>query len=503
LGKVILVIRDGWGYRKSKKLNAIASADTPNTNRLMKQYPNTLLKCSGASVGLPQGYQGNSEVGHLTIGAGRIIYQSMARINNAIKDKSFFANKSFLGAIETCKKNNSSLHLIGLIQEEGVHSHLDHLLALLDLCKKQKFSDVKVHVITDGRDAPVKKSLTYLAKLEKKLKTLGFGEISTISGRYYAMDRNKTWERTRKAYDCICLGKSEVSFTNAAASIKQSHAQGVTDEFIVPRVRVGYDGIKENDSAIFFNFRTDRTRQLTQAMVENDFSGWERKPLNIFFVAMTQFYTPMNAHVAFEDILTKNLLGEVVAGAGLKQLRISETEKYAHVTFFFNGQMEQAFANEDRVMIPSPKVPTYDLKPEMSAYEVTENLVEKINMDKYDFIVVNLVNGDMVGHTGNFSAVKKAVSAVDACVGKITDAGLAHGYSLLIFADHGNAEDKTKKWGTSHTLNDVPLILVSSDKKLGKAKLKKGKSLEDIAPTALEILGIKKPKEMTGESVID
>ena len=500
--KVILVIRDGWGFRASSEHNALKEVPTPNTDKLMANYPNTLLKCSGKSVGLPQGYQGNSEVGHMTIGSGRIIFQSLERINEAIEKKDFFKNKEFLGAVENAKKNKSTLHLIGLVQEEGVHSHLNHLLALIDLCKQQKFRDVKIHVITDGRDAPVTKSLEYIAKINKKLKEVGFGEISTISGRFYSMDRDKRWERTRQAYECIVQGKTAIEFEDALDTIKQSHAEGKTDEFIIPRKRKGFIGVKEKDSFIFFNFRTDRTRQLTQAIVENKFEGWIRKPLNVFYVAMTQFYSPMNAKVAFHDISLNNLLGEVVAKAGLAQLRISETEKYAHVTFFFNGQKEEPFKGEERILIPSPKVSTYDLKPEMSVYEVTEKLVSAIATEKYSLIVTNLVNGDMVGHTGNVEAIHKAVIAVDDCVGKLAEEGLKHGYTLLVFADHGNAEDQTIKWSTSHTLNDVPLVVVSNDSKLKKVKLKQGKGLSDIAPTVLALLGIEKPKEMTGENIL-
>jgi 2,3-bisphosphoglycerate-independent phosphoglycerate mutase len=500
--KVILVIRDGWGYRKDKQFNMITDTATPFTDALMKNYPNTLLKCSGESVGLPAGYQGNSEVGHMTIGSGRIIFQSLERINSAIKSKEFFKNKAFLEAVENAKKKNSTLHIIGLVQEEGVHSHLSHLLALLELCRQNNFKKVKIHAITDGRDAPVTKSLEYVKKLNDKIKEVGFGEIATVSGRFYAMDRDKRWERTRQAYDCIVEGKTAVEFSDAIQTIKESHSGNVTDEFIVPRKRKGYEGIKENDSIIFYNFRTDRTRQLTASIVENKFDGWERKPLKVCFVAMTQFYSPMNALVAFPDQSLKNLLGEVIANAGLKQLRISETEKYAHVTFFFNGQIEQPFSGEERVLVSSPKVATYDLKPEMSAYEVTDKLVEAINSEKYSFLVTNLVNGDMVGHTGNLEAIHKAIKTVDECVGKIAKAGLARGYNLMIFADHGNAEDKTDAWRTSHTLNDVPFIMVSGDEKLGKSKLRSDAGLVDIAPTVLDVIGIKKPKEMTGESII-
>ncbi len=420
-----------------------------------------------------------------------------------LRTKLFFANKAFLGAINNAKNHNSTLHLIGLFQVEGVHAHLNHLLAILDLCKKQGLKNVKIHAITDGRDAPVTDSLKNVKIVEDKLKQLGFGEIATISGRFYAMDRDNRWERTHEAYNCLVLGEAKTEFSDSITAIKESHAKNITDEFIVPMQKTDYNGIKENDSVIFFNFRTDRTRQLTKSIVEEKFEGWERKPLKVYYTAMTQFYTPMNAHVAFKDVSLDNLLGKVIADAGLSQLRISETEKYAHVTFFFNGQVEIPNKNEDRIMVPSPKVATYDLKPEMSVYEITAKLVEEIKKNKYKFIVINLVNGDMVGHTGITSAIHKAIEAVDECTGKIIDAALPNGYTSLVFADHGNAEDQTIEWRTSHTLNPVPLIVVSPEEKYKKAKLKKGKGLEDIAPTVLDILGIAKPKEMTGESIIE
>lgn len=496
--KVILVIRDGWGYRKECKDNAICQTPTPNTDKLMEKYPNVLLDASGGAVGLPEGYQGNSEVGHMTIGSGRVIFQSLARINKSIKEGDFFKIPEFLNAIKNCKENNTKLHLIGLLQVEGVHAHKEHLFALLDLCKKQKFKDVYVHVITDGRDAPVTDSLKHVEDLKLKLKDIGFGEIATVSGRYYSMDRDKRWDRTKKAYECIIEGKADAEFEDAIITIKQSHAEEKTDEFIIPRKRKGYQGVKERDSFIFYNFRTDRTRQLTMAIVEKDFEGWERNPLDVFYVGMTQYYIPMNAKVAFPDVDIKNILGDAVSKAGLKQLRISETEKYAHVTFFFNCQVEKPNKNEERILVHSPKVATYDLKPEMGVYEITEKLVKEIKTGKHDLIVTNLVNGDMVGHTGIVEAIGKAVASVDDCVGKIVEAALEKDYTLLVFADHGNAEDQTPEWRTSHTINQVPLIVVSKE----KHKLKKGKGLKDIAPTALKLLGIEKPKEMTGESII-
>jgi 2,3-bisphosphoglycerate-independent phosphoglycerate mutase len=500
--RVILVIRDGWGYRKERKENALFEVPTPNTDWVMKEYPNVLLKASGEAVGLPKGYQGNSEVGHMTIGSGRIIFQSLEKINKSIKEGKFFKIPEFLKAIDNCKKNKTKLHLIGLLQVEGVHAHINHLFALLDLCKKEKFTDVCIHVITDGRDAPVNASQKHVKALNNKLKKLGFGKIATVSGRYYTMDRDKRWERTKQAYDCIIEGQCKDTFKDALTEIKKCHATKETDEFINPRKAEWYTGLNDNDSMIFYNFRTDRTRQFTQAVVEEKFDGWQRKKKVVVYVGMTQYYIPMNALVAFKDEKLLNLLGGIVGKSGLKQLRISETEKYAHVTFFFNGQIEEPNPNEERIMIQSPKVATYDLKPEMSVYEVTDRLVQEINTDKYNFIVTNLVNGDMVGHTGIIDAIHKAVVAVDTCVGKIVEAGLQHNYTILVFADHGNVEDQTAKWLTSHTINPIPLIVVSNDTKLKKCKLKSGCGLKDIAPTVLDLMGLKKPKEMTGVSVI-
>ena len=469
----------------------------------MQNYPNTLLKASGEAVGLPDGYQGNSEVGHMTIGAGRVIYQSMVKINKSIESGEFVKNPAFLKAIENCKKNKTTLHLIGLLQKEGVHAHMDHCLALLDLCKKQGFKEVVVHVISDGRDAPVKNTANNVRILLEKLKDVGFGRIATISGRYYAMDRDKRWERTKKAYDCIVLGKADRTFTEPIKYFEDSYAKGETDEFIVPARADWYSGIKQHDSFIFYNFRTDRTRQLTRAMIEDKFEGWERKPLDILFVAMTAFYTPMNkrAMIAFGQENLTNLLGKVLADNGLRQLRISETEKYAHVTFFFNGQVEEPNKNEERILIPSPKVPTYDLKPEMSVNEIGDRLVEEIASGKYDVIVTNFVNCDMVGHTGKWDAILKAVKAVDDNVKKVVETTLKEGGVIFVFADHGNCEDVTSEWATSHTINQVPFIFVSNDSGLKTVRLKKDGGLRDVALTALKLLGIEKPKEMTGESL--
>ncbi len=499
-GKVVLIIRDGWGYRKSRKKNAIAEAKTSVDDELKKKYPYTLLAASGKAVGLPDGYQGNSEVGHLTIGSGRIMEQSLERINKSIKDESFFKKKELLGAIRNSKKNNSRLHIIGLLQKEGVHAHMDHLFALLRLCKKEKFNNVFIHTITDGRDAPVKRGKTYLKELIKKTKDLEVGEVATLCGRYYAMDRDQRWDRTKKAYDAIVGGKSKEKFKNPVEKLNQRYRKGETDEFVYPTTKEGYGGIKNGDSIIFYNLRTDRPRQLTQAIVEKKFQGWKRTPPKVFFVAMTAYYSPMNAEVVFKEKEFKNLLGKILSRKKIKQLRISETEKYAHVTFFFNGQKEKPLKGETRIMVPSPKVGTYDKKPEMSIKKVLDKTKKEIEKNEYQFIVVNFVNADMVGHSGNKKAIIKAVEAVDRAVGETVEAGLRNDYSIFVFADHGNAEDQTKNSQTSHTVNLVPFILVSSRKKM---KLKKDKGLKDIAPTVLKMMGIEKPKEMTGSSVFE
>lgn len=499
---LILIIRDGWGYNPKKEKNFIKLSKTPNEDFYLKNYPNALLKTSGEAVGLIKGYQGNSEVGHLTIGAGRIILQDLMKINKAIENKEFFKNKSFINTINSCKKHKSNLHLIGLLQTQGVHSHLDHLLALLDLCKKNNFKNVFIHIITDGRDAPVKESLKHLKTLKKKIKDLKLGKIVTISGRYYAMDRDSRWNRTKQAYNCIVKGQAQ-EFSNEIEEIKKCHKNGETDEFIKPRKLNSYSGFSKKDGVIFFNYRTDRPRQLTKAIIEKNFNNFKREFIPVFFTAMTKYYEKMPAKIAFLNKEQKNLLGEIIANSNLKQLRISETEKYAHVSFFFNGQNEKKYKNEDRILIPSPQVKTYDLKPEMSVFKIVNRLDKEIKKEKYDFILVNLVNCDMVGHTGKSLAIKKAVTAVDKAQGQIVKNALKYNYSCLLLADHGNVEDKTKKTSTSHTTNPVPVIFLTDKKELKKLKIKKIAGLADVAPSVLKILKIKKAKEMTGKSFLN
>jgi len=492
--KVIFIIKDGWGYRKEKDFNAVAEANTPYSDFLERNYPTTVIKASGEAVGLPKGYQGNSEVGHITIGAGRIVKGDLFVINEAIKNRSFFKNEQFLKAIENCKKKNSHLHIIGLLQKKGVHSHSDHLYALLDLCKKNKFKKVFIHVITDGRDAPVKDGEKQLKDLKKKIEKIGFGEVVTLSGRYYAMDRDKRWERTKKAYLAIAEGETKEKFDDPAREIKKCYQKNETDEFIIPTAKEGYAGFADNDSVIFFNFRSDRPRQLTQAIVEKNFNQWKREKISVFFVAMTTYYSSLK-NVAFKKRRVKNILGEVVSKNKMKQLRVSETEKYPHVTFFFNNQEEKPFLGEVRELVSSPKIPTYDLMPKMKAKTVANKTVKEIKKNKYHFIVVNLVNADMVGHTAKKEKIIEAVEVVDKETNKIVQAGLQEKYTIFIFADHGNAEDQRPQWATSHTTNPVKLTVLSEEMK----RLKKNGGLQDIAPTALSVLGIKKPKEMTGE----
>jgi 2,3-bisphosphoglycerate-independent phosphoglycerate mutase len=498
---VILIIRDGWGYNPKKNNNAVKSANTPNENYYLKNFPNGLLSASGEAVGLDKGYQGNSEVGHLTIGSGRIIYQSLPRINQSIKDGSFFRNQAFLKTINHCRKNNSTLHLIGLLQAQGVHSHIDHLFALLKLCKKKNFKRVFIHIITDGRDAPVNESLKHLKKLNREIKKLGLGEIVSVSGRYYAMDRDKRWARTKFAYKSVIEGEGN-KIKDVENYIKEKHLLRETDEFISPASLISYQGVNNKDGIIFFNYRTDRTRQLTQAIIDKRFTGFKRNIKKVAFTAMTEYYKPFPANSAFKDIQSNKLLGEIVSQKGLRQLRISETEKYAHVTFFFNGQNEKANPKEDRIMVSSPKVATYDLKPEMSVFSIAKNLVKEIKKEQYDLIIVNLVNGDMVGHTGDTKAIIKAIESVDQAQGEIINQALKHHYTCLLIADHGNAEDQSSLVRTSHTTNPVPVILVSGDEDITRAKILKNHGLKDVAPSILQLLGIKKPKEMTGNSFI-
>ena len=503
---VMLMILDGFGINPNEKGNAVAIANTPNIDKLKKTWPTTIIHTSGLDVGLPEGQMGNSEVGHTNIGAGRIVYQDLTRITKSIQDGDFFSIKEFSDAIDNCKKNNSNLHIMGLLSDGGVHSHIRHLIALLEFAKRKDFENVYVHCFMDGRDTPPTSGEGYIAKLEEKMKEKGVGKIATIEGRFYAMDRDKRWNRVKEAYDAMVNGVGEEA-TSALGAIEASYQKEVFDEFVKPTVICNGDSpvatIKDNDSVIFFNFRPDRAREITRTLVDKDFNEFETKKMNLFFVCFTQYDETMpNVKIAFKPETLVNTFGEYISKKGLKQLRIAETEKYAHVTFFFNGGEEKEYEGEDRILVPSPKVETYDLKPEMSALEVTDKVVEAINSEKYDSIILNYANPDMVGHTGSLEAAVKAVETIDGCVGKVVEAIEKQNGVLIITADHGNAEQmidyKTGEPQTAHTTNPVPLILVG----LEGVKLKEGK-LADLAPTMLDIMGLEKPQEMTGESLIE
>ena len=501
----MLMILDGFGINEKEEANAIKLANTPNIDKLMKTCPTTKLYTSGLNVGLPDGQMGNSEVGHTNIGAGRIVYQELTRITKSIEDGDFFNNSELVDAIENCKKYNSKLHILGLVSDGGVHSHIRHLYAILELAKRKDFENVFVHCFMDGRDTMPTSGEGYLMNLEEKMKEKGVGKIATISGRFYSMDRDKRWNRIQKSYDAIVNGEG-IKATSVISAIESSYQKEVFDEFVEPTVICQNNEpiakIEENDSVVFFNFRPDRARELTRAIVDKDFNEFETKKMNLNYVCFTQYdETIPNVKIAFKPEVLKNTFGEYISNKGLTQLRIAETEKYAHVTFFFNGGEEKQYIGEDRILVPSPKVETYDLKPEMSAIEVTDKVIEAINSKKYDCIILNYANPDMVGHTGNLSATIKAIETIDKCVEKVVQTVKNNNGVLLITADHGNAEQmldyKTGEPYTAHTVNPVPLILVGMD----DAKLSEGK-LADLAPTMLQLMGLEKPEEMTGKSII-
>ena len=501
----VLCILDGFGLRKEKNDNAVALAKKPNIDKIFSDYNMVEGMASGVYVGLPEGQMGNSEVGHLNIGAGRIVYQDLTRISKAIDDGDFFTNESLMAAVNHCMGNDSAFHIIGLLSNGGVHTHNSHLYALLKLAKDNGLKKVYVHCFMDGRDTPPTSGINFIKELEDEIKKVGVGEIATICGRYYAMDRDKNYDRVKLAYDLLTKKEGE-KFDSAINAVETSYKNNLTDEFIKPCKIVDSEDsyIKDNDSVVFFNFRPDRARQITRAFCDDEFTFFERSKIkNLVYVCMTEYDpTIKNKLVAFGEKEIKDHLGEVVASIGLTQLRTAETEKYAHVTFFFNGGKEEPCKNEERALVPSPKeVPTYDLKPEMSAPKVCENVVNGIDSGKYDLIVVNFANPDMVGHTGNLDAAIKAIEAVDTCVGKVYEKIIEKNGNLFIIADHGNAETMKDEKGnpyTAHTNNPVPFCLVTPE----KYKLKEGGRLCDVAPTILKLMNIEKPKLMTGTSLI-
>lgn len=500
--RVLLCILDGWGISNDTKYNAVYSANTPNYDNFMKNMSHTTIHADGLNVGLPEGQMGNSEVGHLNIGAGRIVYQELTRINKAIAEGDFFKNEEFLNAINHVKKNNSSLHIYGLVSSGGVHSAMNHLEALIKMAADNGLKNVYVHAFLDGRDTPPESAETFLAEIEETLKKYNLPKIASIIGRYWAMDRDKRWERIEKAYNCLVLGEGNKADSSKEA-ILNSYKNGKTDEFVEP-VNIGGKRISDNDAVIFFNYRPDRAREITRAIAFKDFDGFNRKKVlnNLYYVCMTQYDETFGLPVAFKPQKLVNILGEVLDANNIKQFRTAETEKYAHITFFFNGGVEEPNKLETRKLVASPKVATYDLKPEMSAYEVCDNVLEALDNKDYGFILVNFANPDMVGHTGVMEAAVKACSAVDECVGKIAEKALKNGVKMIVTADHGNAEwmfnEQTNAPQTAHTTNIVPFIIVDSE----KYNLKETGALCDIAPTILDLMGIKQPSEMTGHSMI-
>jgi 2,3-bisphosphoglycerate-independent phosphoglycerate mutase len=504
---VALIILDGFALREETKGNAVALAKKPNFDRYWNKYPHTTLKASGEAVGLPEGQMGNSEVGHLNIGAGRIVYQSLTRVNIAIREGEFEKNETFLAAMNHVKENGTNLHIFGLLSDGGVHSHIHHLYALLKLAAKEGVKNVYIHGFLDGRDVGPQTAKKYLAELSEKIKEYGVGEIATLSGRYYSMDRDKRWERVEKAYRAMVYGEGP-TYRDPMECIDDSYANGIYDEFVIPSVIVREDGtpvatIKDNDAIIFYNFRPDRAIQISNTFTNEDFRAFDRgpkHPKNLFFVCLTHFSETVKGYVAFKPTNLDNTLGEVLSQNGLKQLRIAETEKYPHVTYFISGGREEPFPGEERILINSPKVATYDLKPEMSAYEVTEALLKEIEADKHDAIILNYANPDMVGHSGKLEPTIKAVETVDECLGKVVDAILAKGGIAIITADHGNADEIITPEGkphTAHTTNPVPVIITKEG-----LELREGGILGDLAPTMLDLLGLEQPKEMTGKSLI-
>jgi 2,3-bisphosphoglycerate-independent phosphoglycerate mutase len=506
---MVLVILDGWGYSENKDFNAIMTARTPNWDRLYSNYPHTLIRGSGAEVGLPAGQMGNSEVGHLNMGAGRVVYQEFTRVSRSIKTGSFFTNQTLVDAVDLAKDNGKAVHILGLLSPGGVHSHTDHIHAMAKLAVDRGLDKVYLHAFLDGRDTPPKSAKQSIEEMEAKFNEYGGGRFASIIGRYFAMDRDHRWPRIQCAYDLITLGEADYEAPSASEGLDMAYARGETDEFVKATriVPPGTEVIKmeDGDVVVFMNFRSDRARQITRPFIEPDFDCFKRKakPKLGRFVSLTEYNANYDVPVAYPPERLKNVLGEYISSLGLHQLRIAETEKYAHVTFFFNGGREEPFEFEDRILINSPNVATYDQKPEMSAPEVTDKLVEAIGSDKYDVIICNYANPDMVGHTGNFEATVKAIEYIDDCIGRVVDAVQQAGGEILITADHGNAERmKNKKTGqphTAHTSNPVPLLYIGRP----FALTQNGGALSDIAPTMLDLMGLEKPIEMNGHSLIE
>ena len=507
---VILIVLDGWGINPQKEGNAQLLAKTPFISKIFKEYPHTELETSGLSVGLPKGQMGNSEVGHLTMGAGRIVYQELTRIDREIGTGEFFKNKTLLDAMAAIKKANGALHLMGLVSDGGVHSHINHLFTLLDMAKQNGLKKVFIHAFLDGRDTSPTSGKGYIEQLQAHLDKTGIGRIATISGRYYAMDRDNRWERVEKAYKALALGEGRLS-ANPVEAVLSAYEKGETDEFVMPAVIMRNNEpvavIKDGDGIIFFNFRADRARELTRAFTQEGFKGFNRgnKLKLCSYVCLTEYDGTFNLPIAFPQQTLKNILGEVLCKNKIKQLRISETEKYAHVTFFFNGGIEKPFPMEERILIPSPRdVSTYDKKPEMSAYMVADELEKRIKNGDYKFILVNYANGDMVGHTGIMDAAVKACEVLDGCLANVVTAAGEKGWITLITADHGNIEQMidydTNDAYTAHTTDPVPFVLIDNERK--NVRLRKG-GLSDVAPTILDLMGIEKPKEMTGKSLVN
>ena len=496
-----LIIMDGFGMRASDEGNAVHAAKTPRLDRFFQEFAHTELSASGLDVGLPDGQMGNSEVGHTNIGGGRVVFQDLPRISKSIADGGFFTNPAYCHAMDACIEKGSALHLMGLLSDGGVHSHLTHLFALLKMAKDRGLTRVYIHAFLDGRDVSPTSGADFVAQTVEACAGTGVGKIATVMGRYYAMDRDKRWDRVEQAYDAMVYGESAVSNPDPVAAVKASYAAGVTDEFVEPVVCDSDGTISDNDSVIFFNFRPDRAREITRALVDPEFDGFTRQFFPVTFVCNTEYDATMpNVEVAYPRNTVKNGLGEYLSQMGLTQLRIAETEKYAHVTFFFNGGSETVFPGEDRVLVPSPKVATYDLQPEMSAPEVCAKCVERIESGAYDVVILNFANCDMVGHTGVFDAAVKAVETVDECVGRVVDATLKMGGIAMITADHGNAEQMTEPDGspmTAHTTNLVPFILCGAG-----TELRAGGRLADIAPTILDVMGLACPPEMDGKTLI-